>query len=219
MPGLVFDQVGERRYETGVDRGVIFLPDGNVVAWNGLTSVTESRSKEVKNYYIDGIQYLAHPVLGGYAAKVTAFTYPDELDMITGLARAFQDGVYLNDQRVQMFNFSYRTLLGNDIEGTDYGYRIHIVWNVVATPSDQTYDSISDSLEPAPFEWNLVAVPQPMLMARSSAHISIDSRKVDPGLLRDIELSLYGEGDLYSPGLPPMLDFLSWLQSWGGIIS
>lgn len=212
MTGLVWDQVGDRRYETGVDRGVLFLPDGRVVPWNGLTSVTENLGREVKGYFIDGIQYLAHQVPGSYSAKLQAFTYPDELDELLGIAE-FQAGVSIHDQRAKMFHMSYRTLIGNDMSGTDYAYKIHILWNVLATMSDRTYNSLSDTLSPTPFEWNLVGVPSLMFGQRPTSHISIDSRHVPEGLLRDVELYLYGD-ETSDPGLPGTVDFLGFLEFW-----
>lgn len=214
MTKLVWDQVGERRYETGIDRGVLYLPDGRAVVWNGLTSVNEVVTREVKNYYMDGIQYLAHHVPGGYSAKVQAFTYPDEMDQLTGIAEHYM-GVFLHDQRSRMFNLVYRTLIGNDIDGTDYAYKIHVLWNVLATPSDRTYGSLSDDVAVSAFEWTLTAVPSQMVGARPTSHVSVDSRTLDPALLEGLENNLYGT-ETTEPFLLDTVEFLNSIQYWAG---
>lgn len=221
MAILVWDQVGEHRYETGIDRGVLFLPDGKTVPWNGITSITENLGREVKPYFIDGVQYLAHHVPGSYSAKLQAFTYPDELDEVLGIVE-FTPGVRLHDQRAQMFNLSYRTRIGNDVEGVDLGYKVHVVYNVLATPSDRTYNSLSDTMSLSPFEWNLTAVPPQMAgEARPTSHISFDSRKVNtedqPFLLQIIEEYLYGTEDS-DPELPAISDLLFLIGTVGGSI-
>ena len=143
MTALVWDQVGERRYETGVDRGVLYPPIGNPVPWNGLVSVNETVSREVKPYYIDGIKFLDHHVPGSYAAKLVAFTYPDEMDGLVG-TQEFSPGVFIHDQRSpKLFNLSYRTRVGNDLEGLDHGYKIHILYNLLATLDDVTYTTLA----------------------------------------------------------------------------
>jgi hypothetical protein len=221
MTVLEWDKVGERIFETGIDRGVLYLTDGGAVPWNGLTSVVETRTRELKPYYIDGIQYLVHNVPGTYAAKVQAFTYPDELDQLLGTME-YTPGVFLHDQRARMFHLSYRTRIGNDVDGTDHGYKIHIVYNIMASPGDSTFETLSDSLSPQLFEWNLMAVPPLMVgEARPTSHISIDSRTINtedqPNLLSIIEEYLYGS-DEADPSLPNMFDLLFMIETVGGSI-
>lgn len=206
MTKIVWDEVGERRYETGIDRGVLYLPaSGAAVPWNGLTSVAETKTRETKTYHIDGIQYLAHNVPASYAAKLQAFTYPIELEELLGVVE-FATGVFLHDQRAKMFNLSYRTRIGNDLEGEEYGYKIHVIYNVMASPSDFTHGSLSDSPSVAPFEWNLVAVPPLMVgEARPTSHISFDSRWAD---LTAVETWLYGNDEV-DPALPSLVDMLA----------
>lgn len=199
---LAWDEVGERRYETGVDRGVLYLPDGGAVPWNGIGELTEKRGGEVKSYYVDGIKYLDHQVLGSFSATLKAFTYPDELEELTGTL-PFAPGVFVHDQRSKTFSFSYRTKVGSDVDN-DLGYKIHLVYNVLATPSDASFSSVADSVSPQLFEWSLSGVPPIMYGLRPSCHISLHSRSIDPALLTEIEDLIYGTS-LPEPGTDPTL--------------
>lgn len=207
MTVLEWDKTGDRRYETGVDRGVLFPPDTPAVPWNGLTSVTENVSREVKSYYLDGVKYLDHHVPGSYSAKLAAFTYPDELEMLLGMSE-YAPGVFLHDQRTKLFHLSYRTLIGNDIDGQDHGYKIHIVYNILAVPSDSVMSTISDQISIQPFEWDLSGTPNLMFGVRPTAHISLDSRKIDPEMLSALEMLIYGTSEA-DPNLPLLVDLLT----------
>jgi hypothetical protein len=224
MTVLEWDKAGERRYETGIDRGVLYTRDGLAVPWNGLTSVTEAVGRDVKSYYLDGVKYLDQYVPGSYSAKLTAFTYPDELEALLGM-REYYPGVFLHDQRPQLFHLSYRTRVGNDLEGTDHGYKIHIVYNVLAIPSDKDMNSLSDSANVAPFEWTLSGTPSVMFGVRPTAHVSLDSRRIGPGILYLLEGLLYGRPpsgtgtpddpiEQNDPNLPSFFDLLTMIQSW-----
>lgn len=208
MTVLEWDQVGERRYQTGIDRGVLYPRDGAAVPWNGLVSVAETLSPEVKPYYVDGIQYLAHHVPGVYQAKLQAFTYPDELDALTGIGE-FSPGVFFHDQSAKLFNLSYRTLLGNDVDGTDHGYRIHLIFNVIASPSDRTYNTLSDSTSLDPLEWTLYGTPPSMFGVRPTAHISLDSRGMNDVVTRMFENALWG-WEVSDPTFPSFEDVVNW---------
>ena len=209
--------MGDRRYETGIERGVLYLRDGGAVPWNGLISVAETRSREVKSYYLDGVKYLDHHVPGSYAASLSAFTYPDELETLLGTPQ-YAPGVFLHDQSAKSFHLSYRTLVGNDVEGTEYGYKLHIVYNVLAVSGDPTYTTMSDSPEAQAFDFNLTGTPATMFGIRPTSHISLDSRLIDSQLLSDLEKILYGappalEGDppvlvANDPYLPNIVDLL-----------
>jgi hypothetical protein len=203
---LVWDTVGDRRYETGVDRGVLYLPDNTVAVWNGLVSLTESRGRETKSYYLDGVKYLDYQVPGAYSAKLQAFTYPDEFESVLGNA-VFAPGVLLYDQTARRFNLSYRTGIVNDLEGIDHGYKIHLVYNVIANPSDAAFNTISDSATAAPFEWELRGTPDWIPGFRAISHISLDSRHMAPADLLEIEERLYGSAG-NNPELPPLADML-----------
>jgi hypothetical protein len=180
MTVLEWDKIGDRRYETGVDRGVLFLPDGPAVPWNGLTSVTETLSREVKSYYVDGTKFMDHHVPGSYSAKLAAFTYPDELETLLGMTE-YAPGVFLHDQRTKLFHLSYRTLIGNDVDGTDHGYKVHVVYNILAIPSDKTMNSLSNQVSVEPFEWDLSGTPNVMFgSARRRIFPWIRARSVLP---------------------------------------
>lgn len=212
MTTLVWDQVGERRYETGVDRGVLYPPEGVAVPWNGLISVNETVSREVKPYYIDGIKFLDHHVPGSYSAKLSAFTYPDEMDELIGTSE-FSPGVFVHDQRSpKLFNLSYRTLVGNDIEGLDHAYKIHILYNLLAIPGDATYTTQGESVEPQAFEWSISGTPSQMLGIRPTSHISLDSRRIDSVLLQTLEEMLYGTEEA-EPELPDLVALLTMVET------
>lgn len=209
MTALEWDMAGERYFETGINRGVLFTSDGDAYVWNGLTTVTESTEREVKSYYMDGIKYLDHHVPGSYAAKLEAFTYPEILDDLTGTMR-YAPGVYLHDQRAQVFHLSYRTGVGNDLNA-DLGYKLHLVYNVMAIPSGAAIGTIGDSVEPGQFSWDLSGTPPVMFGARPTSHIHLDSRSISPELLETLELVLYGTED-DDPTLPSMIDLLTLIE-------
>jgi hypothetical protein len=214
MTALAWDEVGERWFETGVDRGVLYIhgDPGSAVAWNGLSSVTEILAREVKSYYTDGIRYLTHQVLGAYSATLQAYTYPEELDDLTGV-EAFEPGVFLHDQRAKAFSLCYRTRVGNDVDGSDAGYKLHLIYNVMASPNNRQYNSLSNNPAITPFEWSLAGVPPLALGIRPTSHISIDSRSIDPDLLTTIENLLYGTG-LADPSLPDLIDLLETVETF-----
>lgn len=208
MTALVWDQVGERRYETGVDHGVLYLPDGNAVPWNGLVSINEVVGRETKPFYIDGIKYLDHSVPGSYAAKLAAFTYPDELDELIG-NKEFTPGVFVHDQRASsFFNLSYRTQVANDLEGFDHGYKLHILYNLTAILSDTTMGTIGESVAPQTFEWTIFGTPSPVSGIRPTSHISLDSRRIDSTMLATLEELLYGS-TTEDPDLPTLIELLA----------
>lgn len=209
MTALEWDKTGERLYETGVDRGVLYPRDGVAVPWNGLTNISESTEREVKSYYMDGVKYLDHHVPGAYSAKLEAFTYPDELDELTGVA-TYAPGVFLHDQRAKVFHISYRTGVGNDVD-PNLGYKLHIIYNVMAVPSVSGMATMSDSVAPAAFSWALSGTPPQMFGARPTSHISLQSRLIDPVLLETIEALLYGTAEI-DPMLPEMVDLLTLIE-------
>lgn len=199
MTALVWDAVGERRYEAGVDHGVLYHPDNYAVPWNGLTSISEVLGREVKSYFIDGVKYLDYQVIGAYQATLKAFTYPDSLNDLIGDPE-FAPGVFLHDQRSKAFGLSYRTRLSDDLD-PDTHYRIHLIYNVLATPSNTQFDTRSDGNNLAPMEWTLNGAPPAATGIRPTSHISISSRNIDPTLLATLEGHLYG-GEFEDPYLP-----------------
>lgn len=209
MTALEWDKVGDRFFETGVDRGVLFPRDGVAVPWNGLTGVTENTTSEVKSYWLDGVKYLDHHVPGSYSAKLEAFTYPDELEGLTGTAR-YAPGVFLHDQKAKIFHLSYRTGVGNDID-PELGYKIHVVYNVMAVPSSSGLTTVSDKVDLAKMSWDLTGTPPQMFGARPTAHISLHSLTIDPVLLATLEGLLYGTPEA-DPALPGMVDLLTLIE-------
>lgn len=207
MTALAWDQVEDRRYESGIDRGVLYLQDGTAVPWNGLVSVTENTERGVKSYFLDGIKFLDRHIPGAYSAKLGAFTYPDELDELVGVSQ-FVPGLFVHDQRAKLFHLSYRTHEGDVIEGAQAEYKIHVIYNVLAIPSSAALNSISNTPAPALFEWLLSGTPPQLFGIRPTSHISLHSRLIDPDLLDMIEGLLYGTDD-DPPSLPDMVDLLA----------
>lgn len=199
MPKLAWDQTGQRLYETGVDQGVLYVQDNSGqyptgVAWNGLVSVTESPSGAESNpQYADNIKYLDLISAEEFGATVEAFTYPEEFAECDGSAEA-APGVMLGQQTRKRFGLSYRTKVGNDTVGQDFGYKLHLIYGALASPSEKAYNTINDSPEAITFSWELstdkVAVPNGTY--RPLASITIDSTKVDAGKMALLEAELYG---------------------------
>lgn len=200
---VVWDEVGERRYETGLDRGVLYLPDNVVVPWNGLIGVTDNASREFTPYYYDGVVYMYHSPQEPYSGKLAAVTYPDELEERLGVVES-NPGVRVHDQAPKPFSFSYRTKIGSDItDGPTLGYKLHIIFNVIATPSDITVESQGATVTPTPFEWNLLSMPVRLSGLRPTSHLSFDSRHMDPTKLATLETQIYGN-DSQEPSLPDL---------------
>jgi hypothetical protein len=208
MTALAWDQTGERFFETGVDRGVLYIPDetGDYVegfAWNGLTTVTESPSgAEANPQYADNVKYLTLMSAEEFGATIEAFTYPDEFGQCDGTAEP-APGVKLGQQIRRQFGLAYRTKVGNDLDGSDHGYKLHLVYGALAAPSEKAYATINDSPEAITFSWELTTYP--IQVANSSykptAQIVIDSTQVDAADLSTLEGILYG-GVADDPRLP-----------------
>lgn len=212
MPILVWDKVGTRNYETGLDRGVLYLPDGSAVVWNGLTSVIESFDSERTPVYYEGMKISDLITLGSFSATLKAVTYPDEFIEFENLAMS-RPGVFLADQVPQSFGLCYRTRIGNDLDGDASGYKIHILYNVTAIPSAKTYASATSDPSLVEFEWTISAVPEEFPDFRPTAHIILDTRDLDPWLLEDIEEILYGSSSAVA-SLISMEDLLTFIKDW-----
>ena len=197
MSQLVWDQIGERFYETGVDHGVLYIPDGggnytNGVAWNGLTTVTEAPSgAEANPMYADNIKYLNLISAEEFGATIEAYTYPDEFAQFDGMVSPTA-GVVIGQQGRKTFGLCFRTRIGNDIDGTDLGYKLHLVYGAVATPSEKAYNTINDSPEAITFSWELTTTPVAVPGFKPTAILTVDSTKVNAGDLADLEEMLYG---------------------------
>lgn len=206
MSKLVWDQAGQKLYENGVDQGVLFVQAANGtyqsgVAWNGLTAVNQSPSGGDANpLYADNIKYLDLRSAEDFGATVEAYTYPDEFAVCDGSAE-IAPGVMAGQQARRSFGFSYRTLIGNDTEGDAHGYKIHIIYNATVSPSEKSYGTVNDSPDAINFSWELTTTPIAVTGFKPTAHIEIDSTKVDEAKLTTLENLLYGTENA-EPTLP-----------------
>jgi hypothetical protein len=206
MTALSWDNVGERRYETGVDRGALYLPDetgayNEGYAWNGLTTVTETPTGADSNpLYADNIKYLNLIAAEAFEGTIEAYTYPDEFAQCDGTAEP-QPGIYLGQQGRRLFGLAYRTRIGNDLDGTDHGYKLHFIYGALAAPSEKAFASINDAPEAITFSWGISTTPVSVDGYKPTALLTIDSTKVDAGDLQALEDIIWGTaGD--DPRLP-----------------
>ena len=216
MAKLVFNNVGERLFETGVKNGVLYVmgEDGayeNGVVWNGLTAVTESPSgAETTPLYADDVKYVVIYAAEEFGATVEAYTYPEEFEECDGSASIFE-GITIGQQTRKSFGMCYKTSVGNDVQGQDFGYKIHIIYGAKAAPSEKSYSTINDSPEAVTFSWELSTVPVPVEGFNPTATMVIDSTRVPKEKMTLIENKLYGtESD--EPTLPLPNEILSLLK-------
>lgn len=206
MSKLVWDQDGQRFYETGVSQGVLYLKNTegkyeNGVAWNGLTAVTESPSgAEPSPLYADDIKYLNLMSTEEYGATIEAYTYPDEFAECDGSA-SIATGVFIGQQTRKIFGMCYRTVVGNDTDNNGYGYKLHLIYGALAAPSEKAYASINDSPEAITFSWEVSTTPVNVTGHKPTACVTIDSTKCDATKLAALEAVLYGSDDT-EPRLP-----------------
>ena len=197
MSKLVWDKTGERKYETGVDHGVLFPKDENGdyaagVAWNGLTAVIETPSgAEANPLYADNVKYLNLMSAEDFGATIEAFTYPDEFEACQGCAEP-ASGVIIGQQTRREFGFSYRTLIGNDVDGQDHGYKLHLVYNALAAPSEKGYATVNETPEAITLSWEISTTPVAVTGYKPTAHLEIDSTKASPTIMKQLEDMLYG---------------------------
>ena len=216
MARIVWDNTGEKIYETGCDRGVLYVSNGEGgykkgVAWNGLTSVTENPTgAESTALYADNIKYLNMLSSEDFGATIEAYTYPDEFMECDGSA-SVTPGVVIGQQNRTTFAMCYRTLKGNDVAGTALGYKIHIIFNATASPSSKAYSTVNESPEAITFSWEVSTTPVPVEGYKPTASIVIDSTKVDKGKLTQLEEKLYG-GSATEPTLPAISEIISMLS-------
>lgn len=207
MAKLVWDKTGGRFYETGVDQGVLYLlGEGGTydtgVAWNGLVSVSESPSGAESNpQYADNIKYLNLISAEEFSATVEAFTYPAEFGECDGSAEP-TPGVSIGQQTRKMFGMCYRTKIGNDTDGQDHGYKLHLIYGAQAAPSEKSYQTVNDSPEPITFSWEITTTPVNVTGYKPTASLVIDSTKVDAGKLAELEKKLYGDDSSGTAMLP-----------------
>lgn len=206
MSRLTWDKTGERYYETGVKQGVLYpiQSDGKYskgVAWNGLTAVTESPSgAEATALYADDIKYLNLISNEEFGATIEAYTYPDEFAECDGSA-ALADGVMIGQQKRKTFGLCYKTTVGNDVDGNDYGYKLHLIYGCLAAPSEKAYNTINDSPEAITFSWEVSTTPVNVNGFKPTSQITIDSTKIADGKktkLTELEDILYGKDSVES---------------------
>lgn len=193
MAQLHWNSVGQRRYEQGVERGVLYIPgDGVAVPWNGLISVEAASDSSVEALYYNGIKYFDFVTRGDFKGRLKAFTYPEEFEIFDGVLESPNNGIFITGQRpTGNFHLSYRTNIGNDVDGY-LGYKIHVLYNLTAKPAQKTYQTITDDPEAAEFVWDLTSVPVEAFNLHPTSHIIFDTTKMHEGAIYEIERVLYG---------------------------
>lgn len=208
MTALSWDTTTKRRYNTGIDRGVLYIGQEPGVPWAGLVSVTKKpTSREVSSYFIDGVKYLTVASAGDFEATLEAFYSPPEFDQCEGLRR-LPNGLIVDDQPSIPFGLSYRSTIGNDTQGTAFGYKIHLIYGALATPSDSADSTLTNSNSLSPLSWDLTMLPPILSGTRPSAHFIIDTSKIDPIFIPYVEGILYGNvnADARLPSVSELYD-------------
>ena len=198
MSKIVWDETGEHFFETGIRNGVLYPQDSmgkypKGVAWNGLTSVTESPGgADPSDIYADDDKYLTLRAKETFGGTIEAYTSPDEFGVCDGTAE-LAPGVYIGQQARKAFGLCYRTAVGNDVDGTDHGYKLHLVYGATASPAQKAYSTINESPEAMTLSWEFTTTPVKVTGHKPTALLVIDSRNVDPGVMTKIEKVLYGD--------------------------
>lgn len=200
MARLIWDEVGQRFFETGVKNGVLYVQDNdgsykNGVVWNGLTAVTESPSgAEETPLYADDVKYLTLRSAEQFGATIEAYTYPEEFEQCDGSAQ-IANGVTIGQQARRAFGLCYRTAVGNDIQGQEFSYKLHLLYGCTVAPSEKSYSTINDNPEAITFSWELSTVPVPVDGFKPTASLVIDASKVDDGKMALLENALFGDAE------------------------
>lgn len=215
MSKIIFDNTGEKIYETGVDHCVLFVRDGNAyqtgVAWNGITAINESPSgAEATPIYADNIKYLNIVSGEDFGATIEAYTYPDEFTECDGSAEIIE-GVKIGQQTRKPFALCYRTLIGNDVAGTGHGYKLHFIYNAQAAVSAKNYKTINESPEAMSFSWEISTTPEVVEGFKPTATVTVDSTKVDSQKLKALEDKIYGTENS-EPTMPTISEIVTLLS-------
>lgn len=211
MTRIEWGKPSYRFYEAGVDRGVLYV-GGNGVPWNGLISVAEESSGgEAQPYYIDGVKYSNRASAEEFEATITAYTYPDEFGVCDG-SEQIGRGLFATNQPRKPFGLAYRTRVGNDIRGSDFGYKLHLIYDALAAPSAKANNTLGEDLTPLNFSWKVTTRPPALLGRRATSHFIIDSRMVTENLMRFIEEILYGN-ETDKPRLPTVPELVYMFES------
>ena len=198
MSKIVWDETGKHFFETGIKNGVLYPQDSmgkypKGVAWNGLTSVTESPGgADPSDIYADDDKYLTLRAKETFGGTIEAYTSPDEFGVCDGTAE-LAPGVYIGQQARKAFGLCYRTAVGNDVDGTDHGYKLHLVYGATASPAQKAYSTINESPEAMTLSWEFTTTPVKVTGHKPTALLTIDSRNVGPGVMTKIEKVLYGD--------------------------
>lgn len=215
MTALVWDKPGEKFYQTGIEHGVLYLHDGRSAAWNGLTGVEQGVSSDLKSFYLDGVKYLENLSPGEFSGKLKAWTYPDEFDEVLGNVEV-APGLLYHEQPPKSFDLSFKTKIANDLD-TDLGYKIHLLYNLLADPDANTYNTLKrEATSPIEFSWSLTATPPRIGEYRPTSYITIDSTKTGSEILQPIEDILYGT-DTQDPRMPS-IDEVKYLYNALGVL-
>lgn len=216
MSVIAWDRVGERFFETGVDRGVLYPVVGDGVPWNGLIAVNHTPSGgSARPFYIDGYKYQNRSSAEEFEADIQAYTYPEEFETCGGLV-SIGNGLSMGYQRRRSFGLSYRTKIGNDVNGDGHAYKIHMIYNALAAPSNQNYGSVGDNPEAISFNWSISTKPVKTVGYKASPYMVVDTRKVTEPLLGALEEILYGTS-LTAPRLPSPTELVALFTDWPSI--
>lgn len=215
MSKIIFDNTGEKIYETGVDHCVLYVRDGDTyqtgVAWNGITAINENPSgAEATPIYADNIKYLNIVSGEDFGATIEAYTYPDEFTECDGSAEIVA-GVKIGQQTRKPFALCYRTLIGNDVAGTGHGYKLHFIYNAQAAVSAKNYKTINESPEAMSFSWEISTTPEVVEGFKPTATVTVDSTKVDAEKLKALEDKIYG-AESSEPTMPTISEIVSLLS-------
>lgn len=212
MAKLIWDDVGDKVYEAGVSNGVFYDKTGAGVPWNGLISIDEEPDVSAEPVYFDGTKISDVITVGDYVATMTAFTYPDELLPYQGIVE-HDDGYFVPDQPFDRFGLSYQTKIGDDVSGLTVHYKIHILYNVAAIPTQRSYQTLALETEASNFEWAISTLPEEVANHRATGHLIFDSRKIDPVILSQLEDLIYGNST-NDAQLPSMKRLLETIRTW-----
>lgn len=212
MSQLTWDDTGERLFEAGIDRGVLYV-DGQGVPWNGLIAVERSAvGGDITPRHYDGVRYHNQAANEEFQGKIEAFTYPDEFAVCDGTVEA-DHGLFMTHQTKKEFGLCYRTQVGDDVSGLDRSYKIHLIYNAKASPTKQKHESLNDKIDPFNFAWDIVTRPPEFVGYKPTAYFVIDSRKAPEEVLEELEGILYGT-DQDDPRLPSAAELINMFTTY-----
>lgn len=212
---ILWTNTSDRRFEAGLDRGVLYPKNAPAVPWVGLISVEQGGTEESRTYYQDGRPYLHVPIPKEYVGTLSAYTYPDEFSPMMGVPQV-AGGLYLDSQNSEQFDLSYRTLVGDSVVGVERGYKIHLIYNATVEDQGTSYESLSNEINPSSFSWQIKAVPLPVPGYRATAHVTIDTQNLSFDKIKQLEDILYG-GNESSARLPDPSELLGIMGLVGAI--